>query len=185
MFPDAPSLPLDVQEQSTASQPPLSSKPSASKPSAVMQESLKRSLAQAHSQLAHAPSTDKPSAQPQTVAAAAAGASRAAGSSGTTAAPTAPPQQVQRIPTQQDKATLKNKHGTTAAHSPQSLPAAAPCMPQYGGKGREAGVTPASHNPKKQKQNEASEQANKPQCASDVQARDGRLWCASSSSSCI
>ena len=145
MFPDAPSLPLDPPGQATAAAPPPP-KPSASKPSAVMQESLKRSLAQAHSQLALAPSSDKPSAQPQVTAGAAVGASR-----------DAPAQPSQGELAQQDKSTLHHKPGTTAAHSAHNFPVAAACMPQYGGKGCQPETTETLHGSEKQKQKEASE----------------------------
>lgn len=181
MFPDAPSLALSGPQQSVPAPPQLQSKPSALKPSAVMHESLKRSLAQAHSQLAQAPLIEKPPAQPQTTDAAGAGAAHNAGSLGATDAPADAVQTSQQDA--QEKSSLRHEPGKIAALNAHSYPAAAPCMPQYGSQGTVAAAAPGSAGHEKQK--EATEQRTKTQHAADGEPAedppsDARLWYASS-----
>jgi hypothetical protein len=189
MFPDAPSLTLSAPSQSATSPAQPQSKLAVSKPSAAMQESLKRSLAQAHSQLAHAASADKSSAQPQattaTVQLGTGGPQNLAGSLGSAGADTqgyaAGPQAKQA----QETSCLIHEPGKITALNTYSYPAAEPCMPQYGRNGSDPGCTELEFPDKSsdEKRKESSDQPTKAKVADDSIPSDpnldARLWYAS------
>lgn len=177
MFPDAPSVLLTGARQEPSASTPLQSKPSAPKPSAVMQESLKRSLAQAHSQLAHAPSVEKPASQPQATTAGAAGTSHTAGSLVSADAQGAMVQGSQQAQAP-EVSCLKHDPSKTPVLNTQTIPSAEAYMPQYGPKASGAGSLPHTEGGE-EKPKAASEPATKAQNATDSETSvpsDARLW---------
>lgn len=178
VLPDAPSLTL-TPLQSAQAPSPLPPKSAVSKQSAAMQETLKRSLAQAQAQLAPAPSADKTSTEQKGNTLAAGGTSDATHNPSPPTElqnPSPPAEAAQRPAKVAQESLLTHKPGVLRSLS-ETYPAAEALMPRYGSSGSELAPTPGNPPGEKQKNNsDDTAKAQQPRDSERSELVDGRVW---------